>query len=215
MLCLNPGMFCRLLSAAALLLLASTAHASPINLLLTTEHLWPSVGSPEISYAYRFFEADSNGWPNQTISVPQINLAGGSARVLPGVRQFEIPLDVESLDNVYFTIYGDYVINHPSTLSLYVGLPPEGPFPQWDGLSNAFGPPWIPLANLGDGFGGNFAYFYGYSRGPIGSWELTAAPAEVTPVPEPASMLLLGSGLAAVAARRYRLTRRRSEPRVL
>jgi hypothetical protein len=49
---------------------------------------------------------------------------------------------------------------------------------------------------------GQFDYVFGKSRGPIGTWAVTADLAP-TPVPEPASMFLLGSGLAAIAARRF------------
>ena len=197
----------RLLPTTALLLvLASTAQAESINLLLTMDHLWPTIGAPEITYVYRVFEAPSNGWPTQTDSVPQTVLASGSARILPGTTSHNLLLDTDSLDNVYMDIWGEYVTDPrlPFTLGRYVALPPEGPFPDWDALSFAYGPPWIPLADLGDGLSGDFRYFFGFSRGDIGTWEITAVADPVTPVPEPASLLLFGSGLAAMAAKRYR-----------
>ena len=202
------SMLRRLLSAAALLLLlTSRAQASPINLLFTTEHYFPTVGPPEISVQYRFFQSSSNQWPGPFS--PEPLLAIGGAAVLPGMRQFQVSLDVASLDDVYFWAMGEYEIRQfeNRVLSRYVAVPPEGPgrpVNEFDQLANAFGPPWIPLANLGDGISGDFRYISGLSRGPIGTWEVSAAPAALTPVAEPASMLLLGSGLAAVAGKRYR-----------
>jgi hypothetical protein len=62
------------------------------------------------------------------------------------------------------------------------------------------------LANLGDGLPADFRYINGISRGNIGTWAIT--PAAADPVPEPASMLLLGSGLAAIAGKKYRQSKR-------
>jgi hypothetical protein len=189
-----------------LLLFTSRANASPINILLTMDHLWPTVGAPEILYAFRVFEAPHNAWPHGAGSTPLTILASGGARVLPGVRQLDLSLDVDSLDDVYLDLWGEYFIDptRASTLSRYYALPPGAFGPAIDPFVNGFGPPWIPLTNLGDGISGNFRYFWGFPRGHIGTWEVSAVPAPVTPVPEPASMLLLGTGLAAVAAKRYR-----------
>ena len=191
----------RLLSAAVVLLLASSAQASPINLLLTTDHYWPTIGAPEISFQFEFIESPTNNWMVHARPSPTV-LAGGFGAG-PGVTQFNVSLDVASLDNVYFKGWGDYFSDVEGPFwSQYSAQPPTGPVE--DRFVHTFGPPWIPLANLGDGFSGDFRYFFGYSRGPIGTWNLTVAPAQPTPVPEPASVLLLGSGLAAVAARKYR-----------
>lgn len=185
----------RLLSAAALLLLlASRAQAAPIELLFTVNHYTPIVGPPEIGLQFTFFESATNGWPGSF--PPQPFLANGGAVLLPGVTQFSVSLDAVSLENIYFTAYGGYWSGPGFQFqSIYVAEPPTGPVP--DALAYGYGPPWISLANLGDGLSGEFRYIYGYSNGPIGTWEVTS-------VPEPTSVLLLGSGLAAVLASRYR-----------
>lgn len=185
----------RLLSAAALLLLlASRVQAAPINLLLTIDHYTPVIGPPEIGFQYAFFQSATNGWPGSFPPGPL--LASGGAALLPGVTQFSISLDAVSLENIYFNANGGYWSGPGfQFLSLYVAEPPTGPVP--DSLAFGYGPPWISLANLGDGLSGDLHYIYGYSNGPIGTWQVTS-------VPEPTSLLLLGSGLAAVVASRYR-----------
>jgi hypothetical protein len=200
----------RLLSVAALLLLlASRAQASSINLLLTTDYNEPLFNQPrEIKLIYEFFQSPSNLWPSHASRSPFLVTDG--ATLLPGVTQFDISLNVESLDDVYFAARGTYehivgprpdggfVLGGPS---LYAAHPPGGVSDQF---VLSYGPPWISLADLDDGISGRFSLFLGQSRGPIGTWSLAAVPAPMAPVPEPASMLLLGSGLAAVAARKYR-----------
>jgi hypothetical protein len=189
----------RLLSAAALLLiLASRAQAAPINLLLTVDMSAPTFGPPEINLRFNFFESASNGWPGP-FPIDSI-LTSGFATLLPGVTQFNVPLDAESLDNVYFTASGTYFGGPASDfLSFYVADPPTGPASAFQVAT--WGPAWISLANLDGGLSGDFREKIGFSRGPIGTWALAAAPTPITPVPEPASLLLLGSALAAVAAK--------------
>lgn len=186
-------------AAVLLLLLTSRAQAATIDLVLTINHYAPTVGSPEITLDFSFFESATNGWT--TSFPPQPYLASVTrGALLPGVTQYLVSLDALSLDNIYFIGYGLYdSAGRFHDPSIYVAEPPTGSVP--DILAYQHGPPWIPLANLGGGFSGDLQTIYGSYRGPIGTpvgtWELT-------PVPEPASLLLFGSGLAAIAVRRYR-----------
>jgi hypothetical protein len=189
----------RLLSAAALLLLlTSRAEAATIDLVFTVDLYAPIVGPLERSLSFTFFKSNSNGWPGSFPPQPFL-ASGGMTTLLPGVTSFAVSVDAVSLDDIYFNAYGSY-LSGPGLgeFSLYVAEPPTGSVP--DSLAFTYGPPWISLQNLGSGFSGNFQLINGSATGAIGTWALTPA----APVPEPTSLLLFGTGIAAVGAKKYR-----------
>ena len=185
-----------LFAVAALLLLASRAEASPINILLTVNYGAPTEGPPGMGHHFEIFESDSNDWLNFARDTRP--LAYSNTLLFPGETQYSILLDVGSLDNVYF--FSEWVASGDPFPNVLMASPPGG---FSDVLAAAYGPPWIPLVNMGDGFSGNYQLILGFRQGRTAAYSLSVQN-DMAPVPEPATMLLLGSGLAAVMARRYR-----------
>jgi len=196
--------------AAALSLFAAPhADAAPIDLNVAITYYTPAVGPPDASLAFWLFESATNGWPGAPL--PQPPLASGGGALLPGVTQYPVALNIADPSHTYFIADGSY-LSGPFLIfrSIFVAEPPTGHVS--DESAFVFGPPWISLANLGSGgLSGDLWTINGFSNQgdgsfKVGSWQVTSAP-EVAPVPEPTTVFLLGTGVAA-AIRRPRRKKR-------
>jgi hypothetical protein len=188
---------------ALVVLCASPAAAAPITTLqFTIERPAPLLPIDNISFKLSVFDAPVNLWPGPF--TPAAN--AGPSSFAAGQSTFFVDVSTP-LDTAWFTIYGEYNVNLPNHGVYIADTNP----PLNNGLPIGYGPPWISLAPLllGQNVHGRFETIIYDGRnngvGNLGSYTITA-------VPEPASLLLLGTGLAALAARRSRS--RRAEPEV-
>lgn len=178
------------------LFLASRAEAAFIQLDFAVTLFGPQ----DASFSYAFFESSPKD-PPYGFSGKEKILANGSGTITAGVTHFLLSLDVTDLSSLYFAGWGS--VDRFPNRSLFAASPPGGFDP---GFAFAFGPPWVSLANVrSQGLSERLVTFNGPPR-PDGSF--TEGTYELTEVPEPASILLLGTGLTMLVRRR--LTKRRS-----
>jgi hypothetical protein len=91
----------RLLSGAAvLLLLTSRADAATINLLLTIDINSPASGPPDVAFGYSVFTNPTNAWPSSPAITPTFRFS-----LSPGVTQFPVSVNAESLDDFYLSAW--------------------------------------------------------------------------------------------------------------
>jgi hypothetical protein len=209
-----------LLSVAVLvLLLASRAQAATIDFVLTVNIPTATAGPQEVGFQFGFFESGTYTWPSPLAS--QSFLILNSATLLPGTTKFNVSLDVLNVQNLYFFGSGTYYVIDPNfqnfpTLynNFYVAEPPTGHVQEDKAIQ--YGPPGISVANLGGGFASDFGLIFGFPRsGGLGTWALSPAPGSDAAVPEPATLVLFGSGLVAVVSKKYRQYHTRStRPRI-
>lgn len=187
--------------------------ATPIHVLDITINYYSTppwvIGNSGIGFS--IFEAPGNTWPNTASRGPNTASGGsGSNGIEPGITQFEVSLSATTLEDVYITMWGGFT-GVPSDMyganwqSIFVAEPPDGYVS--DMLAWDYGPPWISLAplDLGVELSGDLYIINGYDSQAgtshpwvVGTWGVSMA------APEPASMLLFGTGLAGICGFRYR-----------
>ena len=186
------------------LVVASHAEASPIELVLAVTYYAPVIGPTETGFDYLFFQSATNDYPGAPI--PYARGLFGHGPLLPGVNRFLVSLDVPDVSQSYFLASGSYgfIANpgpgnpHENIFIAQPPSPPAGPGGVPSEIAYRYGPPWIPLANLGSGLSGRLEHIAGeWPTFGGGSWE-------VVPAPEPTSILLFGTGLAAAVRLRRR-----------
>ena len=177
------------------LLVASRAEATPIELDLAITYN-TSVPGLEAGFNYYFFQRPTYDWPATPVSFIGDALRG-SGTLLPGETHFIVSLDFPDLSQAYFAGWGSYYLGIPGLCcgsNIFVAQGPNFGASAQDAYT--YGPIWISLADLGSGLSGRLEMINGVRD------VLTEKSWEITPVPEPATIILFGTGLAAAVWRR-------------
>lgn len=193
-------------------LVTSNAQAIPSQMLniKVTYYATPS-WVVHNGFGFSLFTSPSNMWATPEMWQNMEELASGEAAFTPGRAVYEVSASVADLSNLYMQMAGGFLgcppgdCENPYYQSIFVAEPPTG----WVSDQEAwmYGPPWISLANVGSGLAlsGDLEIINGYDAGTYRPWVVGTW--EVTPVPEPSSLLLIGAGLSGLGLATYRRRR--------
>lgn len=190
-----------LVVVALSLVLASRAEAAMLNLDFAVTLNEPAPAN----FQFRFFESTpppsgmTYGFSGRERVLANRTVTG----MTPGTHRFSMTVDVLDLPNFWFAGWGSAQYQLGAT-TLFAASPLNGYDPAWAWF---VGPPWVSLATiLGTGTLGNTMTVFNGPGNPltgdtVGSWELNVT--ESDQVPEPTSLMLLGTGVAVVLRRRH------------